>query len=151
MLQISWIAILFLLAGSLNGQFVLIPDPSTMVPEDCIPLSELSTRTFIRDPSCGGTIRITDGTATTTLATFPSTVTEFTYQFEEPGEYLILCNSSVMPAEVDDIALCFVVSSMVPTLGEWAVIILFLSLSILMVVSVQSFNRQPKVSSSPIE
>ena len=140
MLQISWIALLFFFAETINGQFVLIPDPSTMVPDDCIALSELSTRSFIRDPSCGGTIRITDATGSNTLATFPSSVTEFTYQFEEPGEYLILCNSSVMPAEVDDIALCFSVSPMVPTMGEWAVINLGLALFILLVIGYRAYG-----------
>ncbi len=126
-----WSSSIFAQDLTLELNPTLLPSPST-----CTSLVVGESFEFDTDVLCVPDVMITlDGV---TVALFDEA--PFTFTFEQTGEYVIFCgvppNSSARTATV---AACFTVTDqVVPTLGEWGVIILFINLIICMVVSIRS-------------
>lgn len=111
---------------------ILNIDTNLSIPGDCQTITEGTSITFERGLGmfqCDPEVIIQrDGES---IPVFATNDLIFTYDFSEPGEYVIFCgNTLVTSTRVATTAACFTVLSSVPTMGEWGVIILGLLLII---------------------
>ena len=89
--------------------------------------------TFTTASSCGGDIRIEHESGDEFF--FSSTEGSFDFEFDQVGIYIIFCGAQApdIVNRVESTAACFSVLPVVPTIGQWGVIILSLLLIIFMV------------------
>jgi len=125
-----------------NSQTVTLDlNPGLMIPEDCQTITAGTAINFERGMLCDAEVRIEkDGDPIAVLSTPDLT---FSYLFAEPGEYIIFCGADAPPdAEIAITTACFTVTNnVVPTLGEWSIIILFLLISIFAISALKSLPR----------
>jgi hypothetical protein len=133
--------LLILLGSNVNGQsvFRLSPDRNLDSNQDCIELEVNSTVTLERNSDCGPSIIVTSNGGSTINLSSIKQAEDFT--FDELGDFVVFCNGTT---ENSVTALCFtifdpslsnLVAADIPTMGEWAIISLFLVMLILGLVA----------------
>ena len=131
------------------AQITIGPTIDINEPGICTPILAGTTVEFIiEEGACnfdpmgfGPPLRICKDDPLCTDVVFSTTepVESFMFTFEEPGFYYIDCDKII---EVSQFIFCGEVYEIVPTLGEWAVIILFLIMVIFGTVAIA--NRYQK-------
>lgn len=136
---------------SLKSQNVvpLVSTPAAPAPtvQTCMAIDLGTTLTFNTSQSCGPDIEMQRFDPGTQIDAFPDQFynksgTSFTHQFTELGSYIFICDVTSFPAtSVNGIAdICFTVTAEpIPALGEWALMILFLSIAIIGAVGVRTY------------
>ena len=118
----------------LNAQALeLSPQGIVISPETCMEVTQGDVFTFTTASSCGGDIRIEHESGDEFF--FSSTEGSFDFEFDQVGIYIIFCGAQApdIVNRVESTAACFSVLPVVPTIGQWGVIILSLLLIIFMV------------------
>lgn len=136
----GWIIVLLSLVGGLLNAQIVIGDTNLSVPLDPSECTSIFTGTslrFVRAASCDPNILITrDG-----VDVVNSSDTNVSYTFEDEGEYVVFCGATApLGGSVATAKVCFTVTDRgIPTMGEWAIICLALTLLILTIVSQKQF------------
>jgi len=119
----------------------LAPQAVDVSPESCIGITEGDVWIFTTAGSCGGDIRIEHESGDEVF--FSSSLESFEFEFDQPGIYIIFCGAQAPGdlSRVEATAACFSVIPIVPTIGQWGVIILTLLLAIYMVSSILEGKR----------
>jgi len=127
----------------LNSQTLeLTPQAIDVSAESCISATVGDIWTFTTAASCGGDIRIEHESGDEIF--FSSTLEFFEFEFDQTGIYIIFCGA-LDPGDasrVEVTAACFNIIPIVPTIGQWGVIILTLLLTIYMVSYILNDKRK---------
>lgn len=110
-----------------------VRDPSSLV---CIGIGLNEIRTFERATNCFGAIRIEFEDGSNEFV--PSSEQTFSIAFDRVGRYTLFCGSQFEDrlGRVETTAACIDAVEIVPTLGQWSLIILVLILIIVSTVSI---------------
>lgn len=142
----------FVLVDSSSAQTILTDETNTTGFNDCTQLSLGTTMEFDSSNTCGAIIQLSYYSNPSSLVV-PDTVIDytsadipFTLSFDRPGKYIFQCSidpdlfpSSRFNNFADQ---CFdvVAAEPIPTLGEWGLIMLMLSMLIVSVVASKTFQ-----------
>lgn len=110
-----------------------IRDPSSLV---CTSILLNQTRTFARASNCFGAIRIEYEDGSNEF--IPSSEQTFSITFDRLGRFTLFCGSQFEErlGRIETSAACIDVVEIVPTLGQWSLLVLGLVLTILGTVSI---------------
>jgi len=136
---------LFLCSTTLEGQNIVLFENPPPFTGDCITLSLGDVVLLEKGAFCGDEIGIVLPDGVNILTTSDTTIV-----LDQSGEYQILCNTpgAATSARTFEIAACIIVSQpVVPTLGEWGLIVLAL---FLMIFSVAGYRTHLSKSTEGI-
>ena len=119
----------------------LAPQSIDISTESCIGVTVGDIWTFTTAASCGGDVRIEHDSGEEVF--FSSTLDSFEFEFDQAGIYVIFCGaqSPSDASRVEVTAACFSVIPIVPTIGQWGLIILALLIAIYMVCYILEDKR----------
>lgn len=118
--------------------------------DNCTTIEVGTTITFARDASCLGDVGIIVGTGpafTVNDILETSSDATFSYTFNDEGDFSVLCDITGQNIATFVACIRVVAPAPIPTLGEWALIILLLSMLITGVVYFKQSMSQLQVGS----
>jgi len=134
---------LFTIPFVLSGQrYELSPDRDLRISDStCVNLFEGATVNLIRGTDCEANLFLSNEFGTVNFIN--TSADSILYTFTTPGTYVAFCGASAGSIAIS--SMCFVVSAnpvaAIPTLDQWGMIILGLSLLVLMVISYRMKER----------